>query len=75
MVLNRFIVLKPDSSVAEVILVRHKGADQYSFVNLTKGHICPCKFDTVDEAIRDLNERKKMGRIWNYWRVGWEEDN
>ena len=29
----------------DVLLLRHKGVgDKYSFVNLTKGHICPCVF-------------------------------
>lgn len=75
MIFNRFLVLKSDSSVADVILLRHKGTEQYSFVNLTKGHICSCRFDTVEEAIKDMEARKNQGKILNYWRVGLEEDN
>lgn len=65
MKLNHFRVFKPNGTV-DVLLLKHKGTDEYSFVNLTKGHICPCRFRSMEEAILDLAERKKDGRIFNY---------
>ena len=65
MKLNHFRVFKPSGTV-DVLLLKHKGTDEYSFVNLTKGHICPCRFRSMEEAILDLAERKKGGRIFNY---------
>lgn len=72
MKLNHFRVFKPSGTV-DVLLLKHKGTNEYSFVNLTKGHICPCRFQSLNEAILDLAERKKDGRIFNYWILGAEE--
>lgn len=40
--------------VIEVLILRHKNTELYSYVNLTKGHICPCKFNSIEEALDDL---------------------
>lgn len=72
MKLNHFRVFKPSGTV-DVLLLKHKETDEYSFVNLTKGHICPCRFRSMEEAILDLAERKKDGRIFNYWILEAEE--
>ena len=53
----KFIVHKETEDL-DVLLLRHKGTDKYSFVNLTKGHICKCVFDSVDEAMKDIEDRK-----------------
>ena len=37
-----------------------------SFVNLTKEHICSCKFKTIEEAIQDMNDRLRKGLIESY---------
>ena len=37
----RFLVAKPNETV-EVLLLPHKNTNKYSFVNITKGHICSC---------------------------------
>lgn len=37
-----------------VLLLPHKDGSGYSYVNLTSGHICPCKFETEAEAIADM---------------------
>lgn len=54
----------------DVLLLRHKGTDKYSFVNLTKGHICKCVFDSVDEAMKDIEDRKAKGLLIDYEIVG-----
>lgn len=63
--LNKFRIFKP-SGIADVILVRHKGTQEYSFVNLTKGHICPCRFKTFEDAVADIEDRMKDGKILSY---------
>ena len=60
-----FSIKRPKDTV-KVILIRHKIEEQYSFVNLTKGHICPCKFHSVEAAMKDLEEYKRRGDIIEY---------
>lgn len=40
----------------EVLLLKNKSDSTYSFVNLTKGHICPCRFESESDAIEDLKK-------------------
>jgi hypothetical protein len=61
----KFIVHKETEDL-DVLLLRHKGTDKYSFVNLTKGHICKCVFDSVDEAMKDIEDRKANGLLIDY---------
>lgn len=61
----RFLIHK-SSGTAEVLLLPHKGTDQYSFVNLTKGHICQCVFPSIADAMSDLEERKSTGKLDSY---------
>lgn len=65
----KFIVHKETEDL-DVLLLRHKGTDKYSFVNLTKGHICKCVFDSVDEAMKDIEDRKAKGLLIDYEIVG-----
>lgn len=43
-----------------------RNTDQYCFVNLTKGHVCSCRFASKAEALFDLEEQKKEGKVLNY---------
>ena len=61
----KFIVHKETEDL-DVLLLRHKGTDKYSFVNLTKGHMCKCVFDSVDEAMKDIEDRKVKGLLVDY---------
>lgn len=70
--LNKIIVVRP-KDIVTVLLLKHKNTNEYSFVNLTKGHICPCRFKSIDDAIKDLEERKKSGNIINYRFIKREE--
>ena len=65
MSINRLKVVRPKDTV-EVLLLKHKISGEYSFVNLTKGHICPCKFKSVEEALKDLNNYIKKGKVLSY---------
>ena len=60
-----FKVIRPKDTVY-VGLYRRKDTNECSLVNLTKGHICPCKFSSVEEAIADMEKQKKRGSILSY---------
>ena len=64
----KFLVFKPNETI-EVLLLPYKNTNKYSFVNITKGHICSCVFNSIDEAIEDMEERKKKGLIDRYRRI------
>lgn len=52
----------------DVLLLKNKEENTYSFVNLTKGHICPCKFNSVDDALNDLKDYQNEGKIVS-WKI------
>lgn len=41
---NVYLVQRKNGNVI-VSIMRNKSDNTYSFVNLTKGHICSCRFD------------------------------
>ena len=49
-------VIRPKDTVDEA-LIKHKIDGKLSYVNLTKGHICPCKFDSVKDALADMDKQ------------------
>ena len=49
-----------------VTIMHHKVTGKFSFINLSKSHICQCEFDKYEDAIADLENQKKNGRIDNY---------
>lgn len=61
----RFIIYKPNETL-DILLLPHKESHLYSFINLTKGYICGCRFKTVADALDDLNNRKSAGLILDY---------
>lgn len=58
-------VTRPDDTI-DVIIMKHKLENKWSFVNLTKGHICPCKFNSIEEAIADLDSYIEKGKVLKY---------
>lgn len=64
-----FRIERPKDTV-NVLLMKHKMKDEYSFINLTKGHICPCRFQSEEEAMKDLEEYRKRGDIVEYKEIG-----
>lgn len=56
--MKRFLVKRPKDTV-EVILLPNKDGSGFQYINLSKGHICPCKFKTEVEALADLEEESK----------------
>ena len=67
----KFLVSKPNETI-EVLLLPYKNTNKYSFVNITKGHICSCVFNSIDEAIEDMEERNKKGLIDRYRRIKYD---
>ena len=65
----KFIVHKETEDL-DVLLLRHKGTDKWSFVNMTKGHICQCIFDSIEDAMKDIEDRKAKGLLIDYEIVG-----
>lgn len=49
-----YSILYKDKKISIVTILPHKDTGKYSYVNMTKGHICPCQFDSVEDALKDL---------------------
>ena len=64
----KFIVRKQAEDLI-VYLMQHKGENKWSFVNVTKGHICKCVFDSIEEAIKDMEDRKEKGLLIDYLEI------
>ncbi len=65
---NTYLVTREKDSVIVSIML-NKLDHTYSFVNLTKGHICPCRFTAIEDAIKDMEEKKCNGEIVDYINV------
>ena len=48
---------KPDC-IVEIMYDRN--TDKYCFVNLSSHHVCGCRFNTIEEAFNDLNNREDV---------------
>lgn len=46
--------------IVDVIIALDKITNKYRFINLTDEDICTCQFDTMNDAIIDLNNRKEV---------------
>lgn len=64
--MERYLVERPDKDNVEVVILPNKFDGMYSFVNLTKGHICSCKFKSEKEALDDMENQIKIGKIIKY---------
>lgn len=54
--------LKEDGKIYEIsIFVNELG--KYQYINLTKEKICPCEFNSYEEAFADLSKYIKQGKI------------
>lgn len=61
------IVERPKDTV-EVSIMLDKATGKYTFVNLTKGHVCRCRFDSILEALADLERERQKGHVIS-WRL------
>ena len=69
--MEKWLVKRENGNVIVTIL-RNKEDNTYSYVNLTKGHICPCRFNSVEEALGDMDKKIEEGTILSYKKL--EED-
>lgn len=60
-----FKIVRPLDTVY-CLLFQHKTDKTWSFINLTKKHICSCKFETYEKAIEDLEGEIKKGKVLYY---------
>ena len=67
--MNNIYFVQRKSGNAIVSIMRNKSDNTYSFVNLTKGHICPCRFDSVENAVKDMDEKILNGEISEYFKL------
>lgn len=51
---KRIIVTRKDGSLREVEIMIDESTGKYAYVNLTSHHICPCRFDTIEDAVDDM---------------------
>lgn len=49
-----------------VTIMKNKNDGTYSFINLTKEHICSCKFKSEEDALKDMDNRIKLGTVLSY---------
>jgi len=61
----KYLVTRPKDTV-EVLLMQNKNDKTYSYINLTKGHICPCRFFSIADAIKDMDNLIAKGEIIRY---------
>ena len=61
----KFLVTRPDDTVL-VYLMKNESDNTYSFVNITRWHICPCRFSSVRDAVADMDRLKEEGKIIRY---------
>lgn len=63
---GKYYLVKRNKGNVMVTILRNKLDNTYSFVNLTLGHICTCRFKTEEEAIQDLQSKVEDGEIIGY---------
>lgn len=48
-------VVRKDGSERDVEIMYDRYSNKYCFVNLTSKHVCKCRFDSIEDALKDLN--------------------
>ena len=61
----KFLVTRPDDTVL-VYLMKNEFDSTYSFVNITRWHICQCRFQSIRDAVADMDRLKEEGKIIRY---------
>lgn len=66
--MRKWLVKRPNDKVI-ITIMKNKCDGTYSFINLTKEHVRPCKFNSIDDALKDMNRLKDCGKIINYFEL------
>jgi len=56
----KYKVYRKSKPPCVVCIMPDRRTGKYCFVNLTSLHVCRCRFDTVEEAIADLDKREDV---------------
>lgn len=67
--MNNIYLVQRKSGNVIVSIMRNKFDSTYSFVNLTKNHICQCRFDSIEDAVKDMDEKILNGEIVRYFKL------
>lgn len=67
--MNNIYLVQRKSGNVIVSIMRNKSDNTYSFVNLTKNHICQCRFDSIEDAVKDMDEKILNGEIVWYFKL------
>lgn len=70
---NRDIIVVQKNSIVILRVVPDRAkehASEWRFFNLTKGHICKCRFATYKDAIKDLEAQKESGKVLDWYYEG-----
>lgn len=62
---NTYLVVREKGNVI-VSIMFSEFSGNYHFANLTKGHICSCEFETVFDAVNDMQNKKDNGEIIDF---------
>ena len=58
-------IVRPDNTViCSIMYDRHERG--YRFINLTHNHICECVFLSIEDAMKDLEEKRENGDVLEY---------
>lgn len=66
---NAYYVKRNGKDDVIVSIMYNKADNKYHFVNLSKNHICACGFETTEEAIADMEQRKNNGSICDFYLI------
>lgn len=62
----KITIVRPKDTV-KVQIMYDRNTEKYCFVNLTKGHVCRCRFNTPDDALIDLMDQKRQGKVLEWY--------
>lgn len=67
--MRKWLVKRPYDEVI-VTIMKNKSDGTYSFINLTKEHICPCRFLSIEDALLDMDKKIKDRTVLKYKKIG-----
>lgn len=62
-----FVERKKGNVIVSIMI--NRADNRFHFVNLTSGHICACAFNSVGEALQDMEFLMKKGNIQNFHKI------
>ena len=72
--MRKWLVKRKKDTIIVTIL-KNKNDNTYSFINLSKEHICPCKFATIEDALNDMQLQIQNGKIEYFQEITKENFN